>query len=317
VNSSTVDNAEKRPLFATGRQAGARVAGYLNTKYPPAQALAIALAAFTAYLAGGRLGGGEPSLGWPAVAASGTGSLLFLQVRLLDDLDTHYSGHDRIKHGTPRGLLAGVGVTTAIIIALNPEPGVVGFAILPTAVMLGASLVLALWCPLRTSTPLTRRRPDLIALVFGRIPLFDAGPVLAFLYVTAKWEESTGRDLSGVAVLLVVGVFWVLYEIWKMSRNIGRYEGYDDIYQPYRMSWLHQRVFTAILATGSLALSVALYATADLSVGFLIYAAVLSFALAALALSGRHEAGRPWWRGLLFPAAMIVGLLTQFLVTAA
>jgi hypothetical protein len=316
VNSSTLDKPAKRPLMAAGLRICVQVVRYLNTKYPPTQALAIALASFTAYLASGRLGGGDSSMGWPAAAAGITGSLFFLQVRLLDDHDTHYSGHNRIKHGTPGGLLAGVAVTTAIIIALNLDPGVIGFAILPTAVMLGASLALALWCPLRTSKPLTRRRPDLIALGLGRIPLFDAGPALAFLYVTARWEESTGRGLSSTAVGLVVGTFWLQYEIWKTSRNIGRYEGYDDIYQPYRMSWPHQRVITALLALGSLALSVRLYAEANLSVALLAYACVHSLLLTALALSGVRQEGRPWWRGLIFPAGMIVGLLTQFLIIA-
>lgn len=288
-----------------------RTARYVNEQYPPAQALAVGLGSLAVYLMCGRLATGASTVGWGGVAASVTVMLLFLQVRLLDDFDTHYS-QEEIKNATPRGLLAGVGVTTVLIIALNVGPYIVIFAILPTAVMVGASIVLALWCPVRTIKPLTARRPDLIALALGRIPLFDGGPALALFYVSARWKASAGSAISAASTLLAVSSIWVLYEIWKVSRNTGRFQGYDNIYRPIAVSWAQQRIIVAVLALVFSGLTIALYASAHLSVGYLIFGCGLALALAVLALSKIHDKRRPWWRGLIFPALMITGLLVQF-----
>lgn len=287
-----------------------RIAGYLNDKFPPAQALAIALGSLAVYLICGRLATGTSTIGWGAAVASVTSTLLFLQVRLLDDFDTHYS-QEEITNATPRGLLIGVGVTTVLTIGLNLGPRIVVFALLPTAAMVGASIVIAMWCPMRTVKPLSTRRPDLIALVLGRIPLFDGGPALALLYVCARWEASTGSTISVASGLLAIGSIWVLYEVWKVSRNIGRFQGYDNIYRPIAISWVQQRVIVAMLAFASLALTIALYANADFSIGYLIYGCGLGVALVALALWNFHDQRRPWWRGLAFPALMIIGMLAQ------
>jgi hypothetical protein len=295
----------------SAKRVASRTARYLNEKFPPAQAVAIGLGSLVVYLMCGRLATGASSVGWGAAAASVTSTLLFLQVRLLDDFDTHYS-LEEITNATPRGLLAGVGVTTALVAVLNLGPSIVVFALAPTAVMVGASIVLALWCPMRTTKPLTARRPALIALTLGRVPLFDVGPALALVYVCARWEASTRSTISIASASLAVGSVWVLYEIWKVSRNTGRYEGYDNIYRPIAVSWAQQRVIVAVLGLVSVALTIALYKSAGLSIAYLISGCGLGLALAALALRNVHDKRRPWWRGLIFPALMVIGMLVQF-----
>lgn len=313
MKSSTATPQMKHSLTLSAVGLVVRTGRYLNEKFPPTQVLALAMGSVVIYLACGRLTTGKPELNWGAAEAAVTVTLFFLQVRLLDDFDTHYTGLREITHVTPRGLLVGVALTTVPIVVLNAGPSIIGYAFLPTAVMISASVAIALWCPLRTAKPLTSYRPHIVALVLGRIPLFDGGPVLAFFYVGAKWEEATGASVSQASIWLAVGVMWVMYEIWKVSRSIGRYEGYDYIYRPYGISWAQQRVLVAVLSLCGTVLSITLFFRAKLSIAFLVYACILGLGLVWLALKDIHGQGRPWWRGLVFPALMVAGSLVQFL----
>lgn len=302
---------ESASTWAVGLSA--RASRYLNEKFPPVQVFALAMAMAVVYLACARLAMASSAWGWAGATAAVTGTLYFLQVRLLDDFDAHYTNLVEITHVTPHGLLVGVGLTTIPIVLLNADGDIIGYALLPTAVMVGASIVIALWCPLRTSKPLTSWRPHIVALLLGRIPLFDVGPGLALFYVSVKWEVSRGISVRPGSIWLVVGVIWVLYEIWKVSRNIGRYEGYDYIYRPYGVSWTLQRIIVACLALCSIALNIAFYLQANLSIAYLVYTVSLNIILIVLALARLRDGRRPWWRGLTFPALMVIGLLVQFI----
>lgn len=277
-------------------------AGYVMEQFPPAQAVALAFSCVVEYLAFGRAAG-ELSIEGSAVLAAVTVALLFLQLRLVDDIHTFYDsgGTGDIGGATVRGLVAGMVVTTAVIVLLNLVDGSMLIASLAiVAFLVATSLVI------QAKTLL----PGWVRMVLGRIPLFELAPAMMLAYVYLGWRSGTGGTLEVADVAVVVGLFLASFNVWKLSRHMGE-RARERIYQ---LTWPVVRVLCLGLLVASAGLSVALYSRADLSALWLAYALVLCALFAAMSRPRREpDSARPWWVGLPFPTAMTAGLFVQLL----
>jgi hypothetical protein len=278
---------------------------YLGEQFPPAQAVALGVACLVSYAAYGRFAG-DISFKALAVVAAITVPVLFLQLRLLDDVITWYETHDveDIAGASLPGLIVGLGCTTAVILVLNANHvWMFGLAIGTTMLMLISTGV----------TTQERRLPTLVALGLGRVPLFEVAPAVMLAYVYVTWHIATNRSLSFGEVVVVVGFFWSSFNFWKLSRHLGD----RPLERIYRLTWPVVRLLCVVLLAISLALSIALYFYADLSLAFLVYCVMVIAVFAVFSRPrGRLDEVRPWWVALPFPTAMIAGLLVQLLMLA-
>jgi hypothetical protein len=276
---------------------------YLATQYPPAQAVAVGVAVVTSYAAYGRIAGGM-SIDAPALVAAVTVMVLFLQLRVVDDVTVWSNTHDRdeVSGATGAALVAGLVATT------------VGIAIVNAAIdarMLAATvaitLVMAATLP---ATTRERRLPPPVSVIFGRLPLFELCPAAMLAYAYLAWHVSSGRSLRWFEVAVVVGVLLCGFSVWKFTRHLG--ERTEE--RIYRMPWPVVRVLCMALLAASLALNALLVSYAELSPAFLAWVAGVTAVFAFLARPRRSpDTERPAWAGLPYPTAIVAGLAIELL----
>src|SRR4051794_15553905 len=296
---------------------------YLDRQLPASQALSLCLVVVLSYLLYGRLGGTTP-VGYELVAAAATVVLLFLQIRLVEDLEIDYNGSEMIgeigrRSRPPRRerstqvllpdgrlvprastLVAGTVATTAALCALNAPLGIAPLAAALTAT---AALVLAG----------RLLRIERLPRIFGTVPFFELVPALSLAYVYFAWRAAADASPAPVDVVVVVGLFSMNWEFWKFSRGIGKY----DVERVYGLGLQTTCWASLAVVAVSMAFQLALWSRADLSVASLVswvgVAAVSAAAMVAtpggLRRHGTRGARPPHWVGLAFPQAVLAGLI--------
>jgi hypothetical protein len=169
---------------------------------PYLQVLTIAGTFLSIQLLYGRMAG-DTRLGWRTFSGLLTFALLFLQLRIIDDIDDH----DGASAPTRAQLITGLVLTVTLTVALNADRP-------PALAIAGSATVVMLTAP-RAVTYLRSPRPLVLA---G----YEAGPALIMAYGYAAWRGQGGQPLPGLAVTGVTGLFWISYEVWKWSREIDR-----------------------------------------------------------------------------------------------
>ncbi len=284
-----------RPIAASARR-------YLSEQFPPVQAVTLSVGALVVWILCGRIAG-SISFHWLLVAAIATVLLLFLQLRLLDDVHTYYvtSGAGKIGGASLGGLFCSVVVTTVAIVLINlPHAAMLATASATTLVMVASSLIIRLE---RIFGPTSR-------LVFGRLPMFEIAPAAALAYVYVTWHTATSESLPAGDVAAVVGIVWASFDVWKLSRHLGD-RPRERIYD---ITWPLVRWLCLGLLALSLVFVVVIARQADLSTAYLIYAIAVILLFAVLSRPRRTaDLSRPRWVGLPFPAAMIAGAIIQLL----
>jgi hypothetical protein len=299
---------------------------YLDKQFAPAQIASTCILVVVSYFLYARIAGAS-SFGYEVVASAVTVVLIFLQMRLVEDVDIHWSGGEllgqlgRRRPQTYRGharivlpdgrvvprpptLWAAIAATTGAIVVLNSplgRPAVV-------AALSGTGLLILAYGVLRL-----RALPRIVGLVAG----FEVVPALAFVYIYFAWHAHTHVALSPADVIPVVVTFWASWEFWKFSRGIGKY----DRERAYGLSPKHTCMASLGFAGLTLAFEIALWSRADLSVLYLAFVVGLTALIAvgigttmrSLRRAGRVEGGVPRWAGLAFPAAVLAGLGVQLL----
>lgn len=295
---------------------------YLARQLPLAQIGALCVIVVVSLALYGRMGGVTRwGLAVPATAA--TVVLLFVELRLTEDVEIHYSGGERIGqlgrrrlppsqgHATPAGrVISGDGrvlpaprtLATAIaglactVTALNAPVGAAATlaALAAIAAMLLAVLLL---------------RAALLPRLVGVLVFFELVPALILLYVYESWTDQAGAKLPAEAAIPVIGTFWLAWELWKFSRNVGT----GDVERIYGLRDRGVRGMLAALMTLAALLAWRLYRTADLSPLYLAYALALAAVTAVAVVSPRRGRARPWWAGQAVPNAIAAGLVVQLL----
>ncbi|WP_233859731.1 hypothetical protein [Paraburkholderia sp. HD33-4] len=301
-----------RPSLATSRSrrgrlvAAAAVFGNTLGRMPlAAEAVPIAGALACSLLLYGRIAGVAIEPGWRVLAGLASFFLLFVQLRLIDDLDDlerdYPAGRALLARRETRRtrLVAGLAATAILLVALN-----LGMGHARTAA--GAATGLAFAAPF-VFKRLFATRPLLC------LPAFEGAPFAIFTYGYFLWRDLTGRELSFGAVVCVAGLMWTGYEFWKFSRKVG-----STALQPYHLPARGIRIALNALLIMALGVNVVLARLTGLSQTYSIYAAALPLVwlvwLNASWPGPASKPGRPRWAGTRFVVAVQLGLLAELLL---
>ncbi|MBB5403492.1 MULTISPECIES: hypothetical protein [Paraburkholderia] len=270
-----------------------------------AEALPIAGAFVCSLLLYGRIAGVAVEPGWRVLAGLVSFLLLFVQLRLIDDLDDlerdYPAGHALLARREARRtrLVASLATSALLLVALNT-----GMGHARTAAAAATALAFA--------APFVFKRllPSCPLLCF---PAFEGAPFAVFMYGYFWWRDMAGRELSFYAVMCVAGSMWTGYEFWKFSRKVG-----TTALQPYHLSAREIRVALNVLLMLALGINVSLSRLAGLSQTYSIYAATLPLVwlvwLNASWPGPASRPGRPRWAGTRFIVAVELGLLAEILL---
>ena len=291
-----------------GRLAAAAAAfGDVIGRMPLAgEALPIAGAFVCSLLLFARIAGVALEPGWRVLAGLASFFLLFVQLRLIDDLDDlerdYPAGHVLAARRAARRtrLLVGLAAVALLLVGLN-----VGTrhawkaAAFATALAFAAPLVFKRLFPAR----------PLLCL-----PAFEGAPFAIFTYGYFLWRDVAGHELNLYVIACVAGSMWTGYESWKFSRKLG-----TPALQPYHLSARGIRVALNALAILSLGVNVSLSRVASLPPTYTVYAATLPLVwlvwLNARWPGPASRPGRPRWAGTRFVVAVQLGLLAALLLT--
>jgi hypothetical protein len=231
--------------------------------------------------------------------------LLFVQLRLIDDLDDLERDYPAGRALLPRRearrtrLVASLAASAILLVVLN-----IGMGHARTAA--GAATALAFAAPFAFKR-LFPTQPLLC------LPAFEGAPFAVFTYAYFFWRDIAQRELTFYVVVGVAGSMWTGYEFWKFSRKVG-----TTALQPYHLSPRGIRVALNALLILALGINVALARLAGLSQMYSIYAAALPLVwLVWLNVRWPGPAsrpGRPRWAGTRFVVAVQLGLLAGLLL---
>ena len=251
---------------------------YLNRRFP-LQSLGVALAVtfLSAYLIYGRASG-HLVLGIGTILGAATFVLLFLQLRIVDDLDDVDSARgpddsERQIRLRKLQLTSGLIATTCLIAALNWGSSALAVALSATALMIINPFVLKNGVKKYITKPSDADQlttgslgMDLLLAIF-----YEGVPVLMVLYIYYKWSALTQTSSPRILILSVTCTFWALYEIWKYSRFLTRPD-----WHPYGLHWTGAKVLIVCLFLVAAATQVMTALLSGLSMMYSTYVLVLT-----------------------------------------
>ncbi|WP_429355000.1 hypothetical protein [Paraburkholderia sp. 32] len=249
----------------------------------------------------GRIAGVAIEPGWRLLAGLASFFLLFVQLRLIDDLDDlerdYPTGH--ALSARRARLIASLAASAILLVALNA-----GMGHARTAAAAATALAFAAPFVFKRLLP---THPLLC------LPVFEGAPFAIFMYGFFLWRDVAGRELSFYVVVCVAGSMWTGYEFWKFSRKVG-----TTALQPYLLSARAIRVALNALLILALGINVSLSRLASLSQTYSIYAATLPLVwlvwFNASWPGPASRQGRPRWAGTRFIVAVELGLLAGLLL---
>jgi hypothetical protein len=291
-----------RGRFATA----AAALGNTVSRMPLAsQAVPIAGAFVCSLLLYRRIAGVDVEPGWRWLSGLASLFLLFVQLRLVDDLDDldrdYPAGHPLSgRRAVLRArIVASLAACAILLAALNN-----GMWHAWTAAAAATALAFAAPFVFKRLLP---TRPVLCS------PAFEGAPFAIFVYCYFFWRDMGNNELSFFVAACVAGLMWTGYEFWKFSRKAG-----TAALQPYHLSPRGIRVALNALLVLALGMNVSLSSLAGLSRGYSIYAVTLPLAwlvwVNATWPSPARKAGRPRWAGIRFVVALELGLLAELLL---
>lgn len=276
-------------------------------RLPLGSQAAIAAAFVCSYLLYGRIAGHSTPIGWTVLSGIASLLLLFLQLRLVDDLDDLERDDPAAlwnrsrRSGLRARLLTSLAACVAAIAFLN-------------GTRLEGLLAAAAASALTFAGPFGFKRLFPNGLALGSI-LFEGAPLLIFAYAYFFWRDAGGVELPWLAPVCVAGLFWTGYEFWKFSRKV-----HTDAMQPYFLSPKGSRAALNLFLVLALTANLALTRIADLSGAYAGCAALVPLGFLVWMNAtwpnspdarARARATRPLWTGLTFVGALELGLLLE------
>jgi len=192
-----------------------------------------------------KLSGQPVGLGIVPVAEWLSFILLFVQLRLIDDLDDVRDDHSNPaqQHALKQRLTALLMVTAGTLAALN-------MASLKTLSAVICSTLISYAGPFLVKRFLP---PHPASLLLGWL-VFEGAPASFFVYIYFAWlSHSAAEPLSIAQIAPSAGVFWLAYEIWKFSRKV-----HVNAMQPYFLPKKGVRIALNLLLLWAMAWSLAL-----------------------------------------------------------
>jgi hypothetical protein len=269
---------------------------------------AATVAAFVcSYNVYGQVAHGVPSASWRMLGGALCFVLLFLQLRLVDDLDDLKHDFPALQTGGRRMVKMRCLLRSAIVVCI-------GVNALLNATETRALLAAGVATAITFAGPFGVKRWLPTQLGIGAI-VFEAAPFSFFSYAYFYWRDAGNPALPVSVVLCAIVVFWSGYEFWKFSRKL-----YTEAFQPYFLKPPQIRVVLNALLVVALIANIGLAMTASFSRFYLIYAAMLPAGLLLWMNSTwtitlwdvqRMTTRRPLWSGLTLVAAIEVGLIVE------
>jgi hypothetical protein len=241
------------------------------------QAPPILIAFGVSFLLYGRILGRPIDLDLGCIAGAVCFCLLFVLLRLVDDLDDlrlDHAGKPAQQASIRTRLIKRICVCVGAILLLNcwrPER------------IIAAGLAIAL----TFAGPFGIKRWFPSALPLGSI-VFEGTPAAYLLYVYVFWRDMSGESLSVIEIASVVGAFWTGYEFWKFSRKYN-----SGAMQPYFLSSGRVRVVLSALLVASAAANFGLLRLAHISLDYAVPSVIVPAIFFFLVNGSRRRPGPP------------------------
>jgi hypothetical protein len=255
-----------------------RAVSYVNQRFPlQSLGVAVGVTFLCAYLVYGHAFGHQ-SFGLRTVLGVLTFVVLFLQLRIVDDLDDVESARapgdsDAQVRRRKLELIAGLAATTLLIVAMNWNSPALVVALAATALMIVNPFVLKNGVKAYITKP-----SDPGALTTGSVAMdlvlaifYEGVPVLMVVYIYYAWTAVAKSSVPASLVLVVTATFWALYEIWKYARYLTRPD-----WRPYGLGWTGARVLLVGLFAIAALFQVLTARLAGLSPVYSVYAVLLT-----------------------------------------
>ncbi|KXU84197.1 hypothetical protein CI15_27305 [Paraburkholderia monticola] len=270
------------------------------------EAVPIAGAFVCSLLLYGRIAGVAFEPGWRLLAGLASFFLLFVQLRLIDDLDDlerdypAWRAPSAWRAARRTRLVASLAAGALLLAVLN-----IGMKHAWAAAAAAAALAFA--APFGCKRLFATMHPLLC------LPAFEGAPFAIFTYAYFFWRDMAARELNSFVVVCVAGSMWTGYEFWKFSRKVG-----TTAPQPYHLPARGIRLALNAFLILALGINVSLSRLAGLSLTYSIYAATLPLVwlvwLNASWPGPASRPGRPRWAGTRFVVAVELGLLAGLLL---
>lgn len=307
---SSSQNEQRRKKFA-GVLPGLRwFRSYACTRLPfGSLILPLALSFPLSYILYHRLSSQPINLSLVSVAEWLSFILLFVQLRLIDDLDDvqddHSNQHQQNELAQHLSML--LIITASALIVLNMASfRTLSAVIFATLISYAGPFLIKRFLP-----------PHPASLILGWL-FFEGAPASFFVYIYFAWlSHSSPEPLSITQIAPVAGMFWLAYEIWKFSRKV-----HVNAMQPYFLPKKGVRVVLSLLLVLAAALMTALVDMADFSAfghygaGLLplVFLVWMNGAWPDLSgLEGRETVAAPAWNGMSFLVIFEIMLSIEFI----
>lgn len=256
-----------------------------------------------------RLSGQLIDLGLVSIAEWLSFILLFVQLRLIDDLDDvqddHSNQHQQTELAQHLSML--LIITANTLVALNMASFRTLLAVIfATLISYAGPFLIKRFLP-----------PHPASLILGWL-FFEGAPASFFVYIYFAWlSHSSLESLSITQIAPIAGMFWLAYEIWKFSRKV-----HVNAMQPYFLPKKGVRLALSLLLILAAALMMALVNMADFST-FGRYGAGLFPLVFFIWMNGtwpnlsgiedRDKITAPAWNGMSFLVIFEIMLSIEFI----
>jgi hypothetical protein len=190
--------------------------GYLRARLPVASVLLPLTLAFLCSHALNSGGAARVDLNWALFRGLATFLLLFVQLRLIDDLDDLEADLRALRASAPpppprirARLRAALVVVFSLLLTLNAAHG----ATLAIAVVAATLLSYAGPFGIKRHLP---ARPPVLVLAFV---VFEGAPACFFAYVSLNAGAGASPGAGTAIAVPCLAAFWLAYEYWKFSRK--------------------------------------------------------------------------------------------------
>jgi hypothetical protein len=238
---------------------------------------------------------------WPELVAGGAAfGLLFIQLRIADDIDDFDNDTRSRPAGSQvsrRRLVATLGIVMALVIVLSL------WSRRALADLLAASLLMFL-APIAAKRPELPMRRPLLAI------FYEGAPALIILYGYCVWSTYSGGSLPWYMAVCTTALFWAGYEFWKFSRKLDQ-----PGYRPYDFSLSRRYAALICLLIFAELNSVVIYISNRMAAPVLFFGLLLPLLFIVWLRTWRRitsTAARPpgpAWSGLTFVSILAAGLL--------
>jgi hypothetical protein len=309
-------------LGLRGHVAG--VLDYLSRRFPlKSLGVALAVTFLCAYLVYGSAAGHQ-EFGIGTILGAASFVLLFLQLRIIDDLDDVESSKSPEESGgqirqRKLQLVAGLLATTLLLVAMNWNSQALPAALAATALMIVNPFILKDGVKkyiTKPSDPDQLTTGSVIMDLLLAIP-YEGVPALLVLYIFYAWTAVTQKTLPSGVIIAVTATFWALYEIWKYSRLLARPD-----WRPYGLGWKAGKILLMSLLLVAAILQLVTARLSGLSPIYSAYALILTGVFVILiwrmtppAVKGNNAKLRAL-SGLAYVGATDLGILVASLASS-